>query len=352
MQFWFLGHSDEKSGLARQGGGSCNFSYAAMPDTAAKEAMLTRIRANDLEVDQFAADLHRVCGSFNVRPTEGQRQMRGHIRLETRAGIEMAHIGQNVQQVVRTKQCIRNDASENYFLILQEEGRTLMSQYDTSTLLHPGDMVLIDSACPSEFTFFGTYSRQLSLHLPRAEMHARFGYDLIRGGISLPRTDPTTMALCAVLGKVISPVSPNAASSVYLREAVFGLIGAMLHERSGVEGFSGIDSDISGARALAAGQAYIDAHYRNPDLSVQDMACDLGMSPRQLERAFATTGETPTRYLLVKRLEHARCELEARQAGKRSGLISTIAYEAGFSDLRYFQRCFRKAFGSSPKELA
>ena len=230
-----------------------------------------------------------------MRPSGGQRHMRGHIHLETCAGIEFAHVGQDVQQVVRNKQCIRKDASENYFLILQEEGRAMMSQNDGSTMLHPGDMMLIDSACPSQFTFFGSYSRQLSLHLPRAEMHARFGYDLIRGGISLPRTDPTTMALCAVLGKVIGPVTPNPASSVYLREAVFGLIGAMLHERSGSEGFAGIDSDLSGARALAAGQAYIDAHYRNPDLTIQDMACDLGMSPRQLQRAFAAMGETPTR---------------------------------------------------------
>jgi AraC family transcriptional activator of tynA and feaB len=313
--------------------------------------MLTRIRAENLEVEQFASDLHRICGSFDVRPSGGQRHMRGHIHLETCAGIEFAHVGQDVQQVVRNKQCIRKDASENYFLILQEEGRAMMSQNDGSTMLHPGDMMLIDSACPSQFTFFGSYSRQLSLHLPRAEMHARFGYDLIRGGISLPRTDPTTMALCAVLGKVIGPVTPNPASSVYLREAVFGLIGAMLHERSGSEGFAGIDSDLSGARALAAGQAYIDAHYRNPDLTIQDMACDLGMSPRQLQRAFAAMGETPTRYLLVKRLEHARRELEARQSGQRGGLISTIAYEAGFSDLSYFQRCFRKAFGASPKEL-
>jgi AraC family transcriptional activator of tynA and feaB len=313
--------------------------------------MLTRIRADNLEVDQFAADLHRICGSFDVRPSDGQRHMRGHIHVETRAGIELAHVSQDVQQVARNKQCIRKDASENYFLILQEEGRAMMSQNDGSTMLRPGDMVLIDSACPSEFTFFGSYARQLSLHLPRAEMHARFGYDLIRGGISLPRTDPTTMALCAVLGKVIGPIVPNPASSVYLREAVFGLIGAMLHERSGAQGFAGIESDISGARALAAGQAYIDAHYRNPDLTVQDMACDLGMSPRQLQRAFAAMGETPTRYLLVKRLEHARRELEARQAGKRSGLISTIAYEAGFSDLSYFQRSFRRAFGTSPKEL-
>lgn len=146
-----------------------------------------------------------------------------------------------------------------------------MSQNDTAYLLEPGDLVLIDSACPSEFTFFGRYNRQLSLHLPRAEMHCRFGQDLLHGGMSVPRHDATNVALCAILGKVFGSAG-KAASEVYLREAMFGLIGAMLPERSGGGKFGAVDTDISGARALAQGQAYIDAHYRNPDLSVQDIA--------------------------------------------------------------------------------
>jgi AraC family transcriptional regulator, positive regulator of tynA and feaB len=79
------------------------------------------------------------------------------------------------------------------------------------------------------------------------------------------------------------------------------------------------------------------------------MADDLGMSLRQLQRGFSAIGSTPTKYLLVKRLEHARRGIEDRRIGLRGDLISSIAYEAGFSDLSYFQRCFRRAFGTSPK---
>lgn len=310
--------------------------------------MLTRIRTTELPVDQFHADLHRICGQFDLRTADTRGRMRGGIQLESRAGIEVAHVAADLQQVFRTPAQIRRDSGENYFLILQEEGRALMSQNDAACLLETGDMVLIDSACPSEFTFFGSYNRQLSLHLPRAEMHARFGYDLIRGGISVPRHDPTNLALCAVMGKVFGG-NGNAATEGYLREAMFGLIGAMLHERNGAEGFQGIESDLSGARALAQGQAYIDAHYRNPDLTIQDIADDLGMSLRQLQRGFTAIGTTPTKYLLMKRIEHARRAMDDRRAGRRDDLISSIAYAAGFSDLSYFQRCFRKAFGTSPR---
>lgn len=312
--------------------------------------MLTHGRAPELPVEQFHADLHRICGQFDLRVADARPRMRGGIRREQHGDIEVAHVAADLEQVIRTSRQVRQDGGENYFLIRQEEGKALMSQNEVGCLLHPGDMVLIDSTQPSQFTFFGQYNRQMSLHLPRAEMHARFGHDLLRGGISLPRHDPTNIALCAVLGKVFTS-GESAATQSYLREAMFGLIGVMLHERSAMDGFSGIDSDISGARALAQGQSYIDAHYRNPDLTIQDIADDLGTSLRQLQRGFAGIGSTATKYLLMKRLEHAKRALDDRLAGRRDGLISSIAYEAGFSDLSYFQRCFRKAFGCSPKSM-
>lgn len=98
------------------------------------------------------------------------------------------------------------------------------------------------------------------------------------------------------------------------------------------------------ARAPVAGQTYLDTHYRNPD-----MADDLGMSLRQLQRDFSGIGSTPSKYLLVRRLDHAHRRLDARKAGRRDDLISSIAYEAGFSDLSYFRRCCRRSFGKSPK---
>lgn len=314
--------------------------------------MNTRISTAQLPVEQFVSDLHRVCGSFDVAVADNRHVMRGGVSLGRRAGLEAAFVATDVQRITRTSKSIRQDSGENYFLILQEEGRALMRQNDTTSLLRPGDFVLIDSAVPSEFVFFGDYTRQLSLHLPRAEMHARFGYDLIRGGITLPRHDPTTAGITAVVSKVLSRDSTTTVADGYLREALFGLLGAMLHERTTRDDYRGIDSDISGARALASGQAYIDAHYRRPDLSIQDMADDLSLSLRQIQRGFAALGTTPTKYLLQKRLEQVRRALDDRQAGHRSDLISSIAYEAGFSDLSYFHRCYRRAFGASPKGAA
>jgi hypothetical protein len=120
-------------------------------------AMLTTIQPGTLAVDQFRSRLREVCGLFHAEPAEGQQQVHGNILLENRAGIDMAHIAKDLQTVRRTVADCRKDDGEHFFLVIQEEGRSLMAQSDTARMMYPGDMILIDSAKPSEFSFFGTF---------------------------------------------------------------------------------------------------------------------------------------------------------------------------------------------------
>ncbi|MBS4019953.1 MAG: helix-turn-helix domain-containing protein [Dechloromonas sp.] len=308
--------------------------------------MLTHVPSARLPIEQFRNDLVRVCGQFEARPSEGRATTRGAVQTGSHAGVEMAHVATDVQQIVRTRQNIRLDEGENYFLIIQEEGRALMAQNEQVRMISPGDMILVDSTRPSEFTFFGAYSRQLSLHLPRIEMRARFG-DGIPGGLFLPSSDQTAVAICAVLSKVFSRGVDDAQGG-FLREALFGLIGAMLHERGPGDRPAAIEADLSGAQVLKRGIAYMDSRFTDPDLAISSVADDLGVSLRQLQRSFALIGTTPTAYLLQKRMEHA-CSLLVARGSRRSALpISAIAMDCGFSDISYFNRLFRKAFGCAP----
>ena len=308
--------------------------------------MLTRVDTGVMPVDKFREDLLHVCGIFSAEPVKGQNQIHGSVSSEKRAGLEMAHVAKNLQRIRRTSLDCRRDAAENYFLIIQEEGSALMAQSETAQMLNPGDMMLIDSAKPSEFTFFGHYGRQLSLHLPRSEMEKRFGYD-IKTGLFLPRTDHTALALMAVLAKTFSTeITPD--QDNYLREAMYGLLGVMLHERRQRSGFSGMDSEIGGAQLLQRALAYVDSHFGDCELTIQAIATDLQVSMRQLQRAFALLGTTPTDYLLQKRLETVCKLLLERRMGRTDLLVSTIAYQCGFNDISYFNRIFRKVFDCAP----
>ncbi|OGP03230.1 MAG: hypothetical protein A2Z93_02270 [Curvibacter sp. GWA2_64_110] len=323
---------------------------AIFPGSTKESGMLTRIPETRLPVDQFQSDLRSICGSFQVLPVAGQSTLRGGIGTEARCGFQFAHVAKNLQSIRRTKRNVVQDDAEHFFLILQEEGRALMSQRDTVSLLRPGDLILIDSTEPSEFTFFGDYSRQLSVHLPRAELHQRFS-DVLRGGLFLPRTDHTAHAICAVLAKAFEPNS-NQSQSNYLGEAMYGLLGAMLH--AGGEGTDSryIDADVGSAQLLERALNYFETKFYDSDLSIKRMATDLNVSTRQLQRAFLSMNTTPTDYLVQKRLALACQSLKHRQTAMCKPLISTIAYNCGFNDLSYFNRLFRSTFGCTPTQYA
>ncbi len=312
------------------------------------DPMLLQNKSNTLPVELFEADLQSVCGLFDIRPKAEQETIWGKIKAAVNADIEMAMVATNLQQIIRTSQHIRRDQGENYFLIMQQDGRALMAQNETATMLMPGDIILIDSAKPSEFTFFGDCSTQVSLHLPRTEVEERFGTE-IQGGLSMSHDDPTAKAIQAVITKAVHSEQASPQSS-YLRDALFGLLGAFLFDQK--QGLTDHRADFinDGAPLLMRSLDIVEASFRDSEFAVKNIADILCVHPRQVQRAFENLGVTPTKFLLAKRLEFARSRLEARLLGQHNELISDIAYEAGFSDLSYFNRRFRQVFGCAPGE--
>ncbi len=311
--------------------------------------MLLNLDSASMPIDQFRSDLNTVCGAFDVIGEENSTSMRGRILLEERAGIQMAHIAKDVRVVRRTSHEISKDAGDNFFMIIQEEGHALMQQNGVAFMMKPGDMILIDSAKPSEFTFFGAYSRQLSLHLPRIEVKDRFGEAAI-GGRHVRRTDYHAVAMNAILAKAFTYDS-NEQHTHYLKVAMYGLIGAMLYEQSSGSAQSDIEAEVSRTQLLERGIAYLDRFFNDHTVTTQNVAEAMGVSVRQIQRAFALAGITPTDYLLKKRFEKACQMLSERNREPNPKLISSIAYSYGFNDISYFNRQFRRMFGCSPGQF-
>jgi AraC-like DNA-binding protein len=103
------------------------------------------------------------------------------------------------------------------------------------------------------------------------------------------------------------------------------------------------------AARLKLAKSYIVAHSHRRDISVGTLAASLYVTPRYVQRLFETDGTTFSEYLIGQRLARAHrllCEPSADQTA-----ISTIAYDAGFGDLSYFNRCFRRQYGLTPREV-
>lgn len=90
--------------------------------------------------------------------------------------------------------------------------------------------------------------------------------------------------------------------------------------------------------------AFIDAHLDDPGLSVACIAADSCVSPRHLQRTFASSGTTVTAAIRERRLERAKAHLVSQPDAP----ISHIAHRWGFADLAHFSRLFKAAYGEAP----
>ena len=92
--------------------------------------------------------------------------------------------------------------------------------------------------------------------------------------------------------------------------------------------------------------AYIEEHYDNSELSVEDIGKDLGMSRVQLYRKVkALLGMSVNEYVQQVRLNKAKFLL------RRDDLtVADIAYKVGFSSPTYFSTAFKGKYNQTPME--
>ncbi len=92
---------------------------------------------------------------------------------------------------------------------------------------------------------------------------------------------------------------------------------------------------------------FLNGNYGNPSLRVADLAAEVNLTLKTLERQFKKqTGHAPAAYLAALRLERAAEML--RKKTDRS--ITEVALSCGFADATYFSRVFRKCYARSPRE--
>jgi AraC-like DNA-binding protein len=100
---------------------------------------------------------------------------------------------------------------------------------------------------------------------------------------------------------------------------------------------------------LALMKADIAAELTDGDLGIEALARRYGLSARQAQRLFERDGTTFTEFLLEQRLLLARKMLADPANAWRK--INDIAYSAGFADVSYFNRTFRRRFGEAPSDF-
>lgn len=92
--------------------------------------------------------------------------------------------------------------------------------------------------------------------------------------------------------------------------------------------------------------AFIEQNISNSDINIGDMAEAAATSRSGLQRKLKhTMGITPQDLMREARIKHA-CHL----LHKTDKTVAEVAYACGFTDPKYFSRCFKQSIGQSPTE--
>ena len=296
-------------------------------------------------LDEWHDRLQSVCGRFHPSLCEEGMPVTGDVTLIGGAGIEIAHVATDVNEVRRTRDDIRKEFGEHFFLLVQLEGVCGIEQQGRQSLIASGDCILVDSSLPSNFHFNGRFSNQLSVHLPRQLLLAQKPNEL-EISHRLPAQDPMATMLRAVVAKILQTSSAHSRAGE-LRQLLF----QATRQAFAVDGPGDfVPKDRSCGRFELA-QILVDRHLTEERLTPQWLARRLGVSLRTLQEDFSTLGATATSFIRDRRLRLARDRLAEMQRGAHSPTIADIALASGFNDISYFNRCFKKAFDCSPKDV-
>lgn len=105
-------------------------------------------------------------------------------------------------------------------------------------------------------------------------------------------------------------------------------------------------SSRQGRSLLRQAVCYIDEHYTDEALSLNQVAREISISANYLSAVFSQEmGQTFTEYVTGKRMEKAKELL--RTTAKRSG---EVAFAVGYRDPHYFSFLFKKTQGCTPRD--
>lgn len=299
--------------------------------------------------DEWRDRLQTVCGRFNPLGWEERSLVNGGVVLRDAAGMEIVQVATDVEVVRREQHDIRLDYGEYFFLLVQLQGMCGIEQQGQQSIISPGDCILVDSSLPSNFYFNGQFSNHLSVHLPRQLLLAEKpnDFDVSR---RLGAEDPMSIMLRALVAKMLQTPATHKRSGELRHLFLQATRQAFAADAPDAPLFP--KERASGRLEFA--HVLVDRHLTAEWLTPQWLANRLGVSMRTLQEDFNTVGATVTSFIRDRRLRLARERLVEKQRGgaDEGTTIAEIAFSSGFNDISYFNRCFKKAFDCSPKDVA
>ena len=249
-----------------------------------------------------------------------------------------------LESVEHTARGIAHGEDNVFLLYLQLMGSATLSQDGREAVIHPGDLALLDAQRP--FICRYDHRKQITIKIPHRSLKARLAPSsqlTARAVRHVSGIGGLTSDFIRMIPDRIDQLSEQ--EQAQIGEQLLDLVALALAAEGGKD-----RPALSSARATALLRLRMEIERRlaDPSLDPSAAAGAAGISVRYANALLAEEGKSLERLIVWRRLE--RCRLALEDATQDHRTVSDIAYAWGFSDLSHFDRRFKAAFGSSPRE--
>jgi AraC-like DNA-binding protein len=259
--------------------------------------------------------------------------------------IRSSHISRNC--VSRRLQRHMTDGDSSYFFACAPlQGQLRIQHFGRSCLLKCGDLGFVTTDEEYVIEMSDTLDA-LWLRIPATLLlsHVAGMKDVVGRTIDVSRgIGVAATELMLVSSRTSDDLGDRAARLV--GQSILGFIGELVNSTQ-----PGDLSQSTAYRRKILGRAmdFVEQHLGDEALNPEAIAHGIGIGRRYLSQIFAAEGLSAMRWVLQRRLE--RCRMEIERCGLGSVPIHEIAYRFGFSNISSFNRAFKAHFGCSPRLL-
>jgi AraC-like DNA-binding protein len=260
-------------------------------------------------------------------------------------GLDISLVRSAPQRVTRTPRSIAHSADDYFIVSLQTRGRGVISQDGRDALLSPGDFAMYDSTRPYVLQFDGQFE-EIVLRLRRDQLCS-----LVRDTDKLTATTVSgrqgaghlLIRMIETLRSEVDSLLPASAAAVSN-----GVVNLLVAGLQSLPACQKAELSTMSAYHVARIRQRIDERLRDPALTIESIADELGLSVSHLHRLFKGEPNSPSHYLWGRRLD--ACSRELLDPRRTRASLAEIAFSWGFNDAAHFSRAFRERFGCSPKQ--
>jgi AraC family transcriptional regulator, positive regulator of tynA and feaB len=271
-----------------------------------------------------------------------EQPFQGTISRTDVASIQISRVEATKHVVLRLRSHIARSIGDVYFVNLQLDGVGRYTQRGHEQICGPGDLAIVDTTEPFEIANCRNFSlfcfavpRQL---LPGAlAERPRLRLSATEAGRALSRTLSGHAELCL-------RSEPNSGISAFGAQHVVDLIS---HAPGILEGRSPERAGLSVLLSMMLD--HIDRHVDDPELCAATLAQKFHCSQRYVHKLFSTTGRSVGEHVNGQRI--LVCTRNLLDHAHRRATIAEVAFNAGFRDISYFNRLFKRSTGLAPREF-